>query len=379
MIFFQVQTADTDTTKAAPSPQLPPQKKFFCPCCNHGYVTSDEMINHIKQSPIKVKTYCCNVCLLEFFIKSDLIDHQRLDHQMAVSKKYKCDECALDYNNMAQLARHKRMHEDIAQKLAASGIFLPRPGKGDLNLNASKKDQSSEGDTAASHSHSQSYSTSHHSQQDASKTSILRRQLTGDKIKKSVQWGKSGHTETKNDADVRKKSQDKEAAGKHSDSEQKLAPACTKEDSPLKHCEPDDISEEDEGDLPLTPGAPDATDDEDNDPDYSTSSVPQAQSSSAVRRSRRQKTDVAKYLPKEQLESGAEKELGGSDCGTGDRSPADPAPRVKRKKRKRGRPRLSKNLHASSRSKVLKKNKQDVEEVEIPAVSVLHRVQNHKV
>ena len=111
-----------------------PMKKFFCPCCNIGYATSEEMINHIKESPIKVKTYSCQICLLEFFVKSDLIDHQRLDHQMAVHKKYKCDECDLDFTTLNQLTRHKKMHQEIAEKLAASGIFLPRPAKPEAGL-----------------------------------------------------------------------------------------------------------------------------------------------------------------------------------------------------------------------------------------------------
>ena len=285
-------------TEAAPSPPL---KKFFCPCCNHGYVTSDEMINHIKQSPIKVKTYSCNVCLLEFFVKSDLIDHQRVDHQMAVSKKYKCDECDLDYNTAAQLARHKRMHDEIAQKLAANGIFIPRPGKGDLNQNAGKKDKK-------------------------------------------------------------------------------------------------DQSDEGEEEDPLGAKAP--ADDKAKDPDCSTSK-PQAKTtkskiSPSVRRSRKEKTDVARLpkektdvdrLPKEHPESDTEPEekklpgsdseekKPGSDSASGDHSGAGTTPGVNEmlsEKRKRGRPRLPEHLRstASSRSRARKKrNQEDGEEFEIPNVS----------
>ncbi|XP_076456073.1 uncharacterized protein LOC143290473 [Babylonia areolata] len=122
----------TSTSTSSPSPAdgdgtEPPTKKFFCPCCNIGHPTSEDLINHIKEFPIKMETFSCNICMLEFFVKSDLIDHQRLDHQVTTHKTFKCDECDLEYANLGQLNRHKKMHEEIAKKLAACGIFLPKP------------------------------------------------------------------------------------------------------------------------------------------------------------------------------------------------------------------------------------------------------------
>ena len=61
---------------------------------------------------------------------------------MAVHKKYKCDECDLDFTTLNQLTRHKKMHQEIAEKLAASGIFLPRPAKPEAGL---KKEAVEEG------------------------------------------------------------------------------------------------------------------------------------------------------------------------------------------------------------------------------------------
>lgn len=107
--------------KGPPTP-LP----FICPCCNCNFSTSDEMIEHVKQSPIKIKTYSCSLCFLEFFTTAELKEHKEHDHSIFVSK-YKCDECDAEYKTPVLLATHKKKHDEIAQKLAAQGIHIPRP------------------------------------------------------------------------------------------------------------------------------------------------------------------------------------------------------------------------------------------------------------
>ena len=127
-------------------------------------------------------------------------------------------------------------------------------------------------------------------------------------------------------------------------------------------CEPDEVSE-DEGN---PPDAAAAIDDEEDDPQYCIS-LPQTQSSSAVRRSCRKKTDII-YRPEELLESDREQEK--TELRSDSKDHSNPSPKVKQKKRRRRRPRLTKNVHSSSHSETSKKQTEDLKEVEIPAVSV---------
>ena len=322
-------------------------KKFFCPCCNIGYLTSEEMINHIKQSPIKVKTYSCSVCLLEFFVRSDLIDHQRVDHQMMIHKKYKCDECDLDYSNMAQLVRHKQMHDEIAQKLAASGIFLPRPGTTDPKT---KNDQSYKLDPASSSHSPQAASISLHGEQNN----------CGDK--KNVCW-KRDKAQMENSVDVNKISHEteKKVKVKGQKSKQIMSPAVNKKSS--VDCEPDEVSE-DGGNLP---DAAAIIGDEEDDPPGTAIHRTQTRNVSAVRRSCRKKSDITYRLEK-LTESDLEQEE--KELGSDPKDHSCTNPKGRRKRRKRGRPRLIKNVcsPSSSHSEALK-NREDLEEVEIPAVS----------
>ncbi|KAK7487447.1 hypothetical protein BaRGS_00021288 [Batillaria attramentaria] len=122
-----LQSSSSDITDGFMSPTAK-HADAVCPCCNASFSSAEAMLDHIKTSLSKVRTYSCSTCLQEFVLKSGLQEHQQTVHGLKVQTRvmYKCDECDMEYTSPSYLFRHKNIHKEITRQLIARGV-LPKP------------------------------------------------------------------------------------------------------------------------------------------------------------------------------------------------------------------------------------------------------------
>ena len=77
--YFFFQRNVKQATPSAPDSHDMKEGRFLCACCDIDHQSAQGLLRHFQSV---TKKYQCSVCSLEFCMKSDLIDHMRVDHQV---------------------------------------------------------------------------------------------------------------------------------------------------------------------------------------------------------------------------------------------------------------------------------------------------------
>lgn len=82
-------------------------KAFKCSDCDKQYLDSNSLKNHVLTVHLQVKPYVCEICAMEFTVKSNMLRHLRRHRG---EFRFFCEDCGKGFIANCDLTRHKLTH-----------------------------------------------------------------------------------------------------------------------------------------------------------------------------------------------------------------------------------------------------------------------------